>query len=106
MFLILFIFPSHLQLAPYYRRQLLWLEKHSAKSLPSMTSDKEVSVNCTSITVSLSSTFCGALGKEKSPSLCQVTVMETLSSVVALGKVTLDLEREALFVTLDNDRLS
>lgn len=55
--------------------------KHSAKSLPSVTLDKEVSTNCTSATASLSSTFCRALSKEKSPSLRQVTMTETLPSV-------------------------
>jgi hypothetical protein len=57
--------------------------KHLAKSLPSVTLDKEVSVNCISATTSLPSTFCWALdkdftechlvlGKEKSPSLAPI----------------------------------
>ena len=64
---------------------------HSAKALPSVTLGKERSVNCTSATASLPSTFCRALGKdfaechlalgkEKSPSRRQVTVTDPLSS--------------------------
>jgi hypothetical protein len=67
-------------------------EKHSGKSLPSVTLGKERSANCTSATTSLPSTFCRALGKEfaechlvlgkeKSSSRCQVTVTDPLSSV-------------------------
>jgi hypothetical protein len=37
--------------------------KHSANFFPSVTLDKYVSVNCTSVTDSLSSTFCRALDK-------------------------------------------
>jgi hypothetical protein len=68
----------------HYQTQLLCRpkpENHSAKSLSSVTLNKEVSVNCTSTTISLSSTFCRALGKEKSSSRHQVTVTKTLSSV-------------------------
>ena len=58
---------------------------HSAKPLPSVTLGKERSVNCTSTTASLPSTFCRALGKElgkeKSPSRRQVTVTDLLPSV-------------------------
>jgi hypothetical protein len=64
---------------------------HSAKALPSVTLGKERSVNCTSATASLPSTFCRALGKdfaechlalgkEKSPSRRQVTVTDPLPS--------------------------
>jgi hypothetical protein len=53
---------------------------HSAKALPSVTLDKERSANCTSATASLPSTFCRALGKEKSPSRRQVTVTDPLPS--------------------------
>jgi hypothetical protein len=66
--------------------------KHSANTLPSVTLGKERSVNCTSATASLPSTFCRALGKdfaechlvlgkEKSPSRRQVTVTDPLPSV-------------------------
>jgi hypothetical protein len=55
--------------------------KHPAKSLPSVTLDKEVSTNCTSATTSLSSTFYRALSIEKSLSRRQVTMTETLPSV-------------------------
>jgi hypothetical protein len=51
---------------------------YSAKSLPSVTLDKERSANYTSATASLPSTFCRALGKEKSPSRRQVTVTDPL----------------------------
>jgi hypothetical protein len=54
---------------------------YSAKALPSVTLDKERSANCTSATASLPSTFCRALGKEKSPSRCLVTVTDPLPSV-------------------------
>jgi hypothetical protein len=53
---------------------------HSAKALPSVTLGKERSANCTSATASLPSTFCRALGKEKSPSWRQVTVTDPLPS--------------------------
>jgi hypothetical protein len=64
---------------------------HSAKALPSVTLDKERSVNCTSATASLPSTCCRALGKdfvechlalgkEKAPSRRQVTVTDPLPS--------------------------
>ena len=67
-------------------------EKHSVKSLPSVTLDKERLTNCTSATASLPSTFCRALdkvfaechlvlGKEKSSSRRQVTVTDPLPSV-------------------------
>jgi hypothetical protein len=39
-------------------------EKHSVKSLPSVTLGKESSANCTSATAFLSSTFYRALGKD------------------------------------------
>jgi hypothetical protein len=53
---------------------------HSAKALPSVTLSKERSANCTSATASLPSTFCRALGKEKSSSRRQVTVTDPLPS--------------------------
>jgi hypothetical protein len=55
--------------------------KHSANTLPSVTLGKKRSANCTSATVSLPSTFCRVLGKEKSSSRRQVTVTNPLSSV-------------------------
>jgi hypothetical protein len=60
--------------------------KYSTNSLPSVTLDKEVSVNCRSTTVSLSNIFCWALGnlvlsKEKLLSWRPVTLMEPLPSV-------------------------
>src|SRR5688500_7096742 len=58
---------------------------HSAKALPSVTLHKERSANCTSATSSLPSTFCRALGKEKSPSRRQVTVTDPLPSVCSRG---------------------
>jgi hypothetical protein len=68
-------------------------KKHSAKSLPSVELDKESSVNCTSITASLPSTFYPALGKDfaeyhkvlgKEKPLSRRLVMETapLPSVI------------------------
>jgi hypothetical protein len=78
--------------------------KHSVKALSSVTTDKKVSVNCTSATTSLSSTFCQALDKvfvechlvldkEKSPSHCQVTATETVpSAMVTLNKGSLFFE--------------
>jgi hypothetical protein len=68
-------------------------EKHSAKTLPSVTLDKEISANSTSATTSLSSTFYQALdkvfaechsvlGKEKWPSRRLVTETATLLSVL------------------------
>jgi hypothetical protein len=54
---------------------------HSVKTLPSVTLGKERSANYTSAAVSLPSTFCRALGKEKSPSRRQVTVTDPLPSV-------------------------
>jgi hypothetical protein len=48
-------------------------EKHSAKSLPSVTLDKESSANCKLATTSLPSTFYRALDKEKSSSRQLVT---------------------------------
>jgi hypothetical protein len=70
--------------------------KYSVKSLSSVTLGKKVSVNCTSATTSLPSTFCRklgkhfaechvALGKEKSVSRHQVTTTETLPSVYCTG---------------------
>jgi hypothetical protein len=67
--------------------------KHLAKALLSVTLGKESSVNCTSATTSLPSTFYQALGKyfveyhkvlgkEKSPSRWLVMEMEPLPSVV------------------------
>jgi hypothetical protein len=53
---------------------------HSVKALPSVTLGKERSTNCTSAAISLPSTFCRALGKEKSPSRRQVTVTDPLPS--------------------------
>jgi hypothetical protein len=53
---------------------------HSANALPSVTLGKERSTNCTSATASLPSTFCRALGKEKSPSRRHVTVTDPLPS--------------------------
>jgi hypothetical protein len=66
--------------------------KHSANTLSSVTLGKERSANCTSATASLPSTFCRTLGKEfaechlvlgkeKSPSWRQVTMMDPLPSV-------------------------
>jgi hypothetical protein len=75
--------------------------KHSAKALPSVTLGKEVSVNRTSTTTSLPSTFCrtldkdfaecqSVLGKEKTSSRCQVTATQTVpSTTVTLGKGSL-----------------
>jgi hypothetical protein len=68
-------------------------EKHSAKTLPSVTLGKESSANSTSATTSLLSTFYRALGKdfaecqsvlskEKRPSRHRVTEMVPLSSVL------------------------
>jgi hypothetical protein len=70
--------------------------KHSAKSLPSVTLDKDVLVNCTSTTTSLPSPFCRALGKdfaechlalgkEKSSPRRPVMTIETLTSVYCTG---------------------
>jgi hypothetical protein len=76
-------------------------QKQSSKSLPSVTLDKEVSVNCTSTCLLYRVLFVGhstktlssvtvALGKENSPSRHYVMVTKTLSSVSrTLGKDSL-----------------
>jgi hypothetical protein len=86
--------------------------KHSTKALPSVTLGKESSVNCTSTTASLPSTFYRALGKgftewhsllgkEKLPSRRLVTATEPLPSV--LGDTQ---QRGSIFTECPLDYLS
>jgi hypothetical protein len=80
-----------------YLKQSVKPEKHSTNVLASVTIGKESSTNCTSATVSLSSTFYWTpdkhecqpvLGKEKSSSRQKITATEPVPSAhsLTLGK--------------------
>jgi hypothetical protein len=89
-------------------------KKHSADSLPSVTLGKEVSANCTSAMASLSSTFCRSLdkvfaechlvlGKEKSLSQHQVTMIEPLLSILPNTRQRLRLCQVSARLVLDKE---
>jgi hypothetical protein len=91
-------------------------EKHSTKSLPSVTLGKKVSVNCTSTTVSLLNTFyrtlskdfteChSVLGKEKSSSRYKLTTMDIMPSVTVTFGKRLTLCRVSTVLTLGKEAL-
>jgi hypothetical protein len=79
------------------------LRKHSTNPLPSVTLGKEVSANYTSAATSLSSTFCRALSKEKSPSRHQAKVTEPLSGILLDSRQRLSLCRVPVGLALEKE---